>query len=541
MSTSASSQPPSNPWLKGPPQQLKAAAAASPQQGTPASQPGSAGQGQSLTLPPPPPAVALARSNLPRVGRAHHHLSVEEAQYHAFQLGIAQQMALAALQTGMDLAVYQAQVAMSFGFDPRILTIIPEPGTRLDGSEPALGLTLVRDEQAYTHIELLSRYPHLATINLTSVDTEPRKAAYFLVTCPERQVHESIKYGYWSISAEGAPALNRTFGEMHGVGPVYFLLASTDSVAFSGIAQMIAPASPANPEQPEGVHRMPVRWIFCKNIPFSHMNFIALRPTSKEAEEQRKIHGGMQPLKLSEGNRALQSFARYVTGTSVLMDFKYYDEAEARGAVVESGEAAVRAAQKQQQRMMHGGGSGAPHHHTGGGGGRGGHFHSRPHYHHHQHHHQNHHQSQQQGFNLQQNQAAFPTPAQAASTQTQAAQPTQSAQQPQQQQQQQHSGRNPRFEGRGGHRGSSSRPGPSRTIMTADEERVNLQAKYVFEPVVKEKQSRRRRGRNAGGQMDEEGNEYGEEVGQGQGDSQQLEGEQAGGEENDADEVNGEQ
>jgi hypothetical protein len=544
--TPAAPPPSSNPWLKGPPPQLQAQRQQQQQQPRPQQQQqqqppqnfGANNQQFNQILPPPPPPVQIFRTPV-RAGRVHHHLPLEDAQIHAYQLGLAQQMALVALQTGIDLPTYQAQVAMSYGFDPRLLNVTPEPGTRLTGTEPPLGLTLVKDEQAYTHIELLTRYPHIATINFTAVDLEPRRGAFFLATCPERSVHESIKYGWWSIPGEGAPALNRAFGELHGIGPVYILFATTDTVSFSGIAQMMGPASPVIiPEQnapgaapaptgaPGGVpqtpqaqtpsavqnlHRFPVRWLFSKKIPFGHMSHVALRAANKEAEEARRAHGGLQPMRLNDGTRALGMYARYTSGLSTLMDFKHYDEAEARGIIAESGEAAIRAANKFQQKMFMQNQGGQQHHH------QPRQFHPRSH------HHENNFNSQQQ----QPNPSQFPTPAQAANAaaagQTSAATsptavatsnaPAAGGERPNQRE------FHPRE--RRPHQQRQSHNAPPRRLVTADEERVTLPTKYVFEPVMKEKQKDRRRRRQA--QAEDEQMEGGENVegGEGQEEPQQ--------------------
>lgn len=496
---------PNNPWLRGPPQQLKAAAQVQQQQTQSPVNP--AGAQQQPSGEAQPNGTTESAPHIPfrqqiRVARAHHHMSNDECRFNAIQLLTAQQMAIAALQTGIDLPSYQAQVAMSYGLDPRICGLTHEPGTPLTGREPVLGLTLIRDEQAYTHIELLSRYPHIATINLISVDLEPRRASYFLATCPERQVHESIKYGYFPVPAEGASAMNKAFGEMHGVGPVYFLVAANDSKAFSGMALMLGPAVPADVEKPDGVHRMPVRWVFCKNIPFGHMSHVALRPTSPEAEEQKKLHGGLQPMRLSDGNRALMAFARYPYGNSVLLDFKHYDEAEAKGVVAESGESLIRAAANQHQQgsqRSHTGGERTFHHERGDRpafNNRGG-YQGRPYR---AQHHQPRGETSQANFN---NPSAFPTPAQAAqataqpSNQTRSAAPAATTNPASNFPRGDRPSRGGFSNDRGGPRGGPRASAPSRQIVAADDTRVALDAKFVFEPVIKEKQSKKRRNKQA--------------------------------------------
>jgi hypothetical protein len=235
-------------------------------------------------------------------------------------------------------------------------------------------------------------------------------------------------------------------------------------------------------------HRIPVRWIFCKNIPFSHMQHVALRPSTKEAEEQRRLHGGLQPMKLTDGTRALSIYARYPTATSVLMDFKHYDEAEARGVVAESGDASVRAAQKFQQKMVY------QQQHSGGSG-RGGGF---------QHHQNRHHQNSFQQQNQQQHNQMFPTPSQAASgANTQSNNAGQgSSNKP--------TGGYAKSEYRGQrnqNRSQSHQGEPPRRLVTADEERVTLPTRYVYEPVVKEKQKQRKQ-RTRVAQETGEGGEY---------------------------------
>lgn len=321
-------------WSKGPPPSLIPIAPPAP------------------LLTPLLPAPARAKA-----GRSHHHLLPQDSQVHGYQLGLAQQLAGMARQVGMDVPTYQFQMALNMGVDPAVLNLPLEQGmARFDLGQIPLGLTLLRDDWAYTHLELVLKYPHVAMINWMPIDLDPKKGAFLLATCVERQVHDSIKYGHWMIPGEGAPALNATFAELNGIGNVFVLMASTDTQAFSGIAQMVGPAVPYDSPNSRMLnqHRVPLRWIYCKNIRFSFMNHVSLKTTNKEAEEARRLHGGLQPMKLFDGTRALRMFHECPPGVSVLMDFKYYDEAEANGTPAESGAAAIRnslrAAQYPQQQ-----------------------------------------------------------------------------------------------------------------------------------------------------------------------------------------------
>lgn len=327
-----------NPWKKGPPpvqpeqeQDLASAPAPAP---APAQQ---------------RPAAAAAAA---RVGRVHHNLDPQDAQIHAYQLSVAQQMCLAAMAQGRDLASFQLDVARSSGLDERALMFQLEPFTlHLTGTEPPLGLTLIRDDEAYTHIELLQRYPHLGSVNLLPVDLKlSRGAMHLAIASKEAQVHEALKYGYWMLpnsAAREIGQLNELFAELCGIAPIYLFLACLESCSFSGVAEMVAPATPAEPG-PNGkyanMHRIPIRFVMCKNVPFSALPFINLY-------QQQQAGVLLQPMHGSDASRALSQCARYPLGTSVLMDFKHFDEAEAKGQEGESGEAALRAAQK--AKMFH--------------------------------------------------------------------------------------------------------------------------------------------------------------------------------------------
>lgn len=287
----------------------------------------------------------------PRVGRVHHNLDPQDAQIHAYQLSAAQQLCMAALQQGRELGAFQLDVARASGLDERALRFQIEPfSAHLLGTEPPLGLTLIRDPEAYTHIELLQRYPHLASVNFVPVDMKLARGNMFLAICAkEAQVHEALKYGYWMLpqsALQEVAKLNDLFAEMVGIAPIYLFVACLDSCYFSGVCEMVAPATAAEPGlngKYTGMHRVPIRFVMCKNVPFSNLPFINLF-------QQQQSGVLLQPMRNVDAARALTHYARYPTGTSVLMDFKHFDDAEARGVEGESGEAALRAAHKAKAR-----------------------------------------------------------------------------------------------------------------------------------------------------------------------------------------------
>ena len=278
--------------------------------------------------------IAADKPAAPRVGRVHHHLSPDELRELAYQMGIAQQIALQGHNYGLDPMMYQAQLAMTYGLDPSTLNI---PGRQPEISEPPLGQTPYGDERVYSNIELVTMYPQIAHVNQTPI-LDLRRGVFFLATTHERTVHESIKYSAFAIPAEGVPTMNRAFGENVGHTPIYVIVASTDVGVFSGICEVMGPPHATGAGE---AHRFPVRWLLCKNIPFSYLPAISLRGQTPEAEAHRQS-GGLLALPQADGIKAIQIFARVPPGCSVLMDFKHYDEAEAKGVVAESGHASIR-------------------------------------------------------------------------------------------------------------------------------------------------------------------------------------------------------
>lgn len=293
-------------------------------------QPFGMGMGQ---IPPAYAPPAPFKRYPPRGGRVHHHLPVDEAKVHAFQLGIAQQYGILAQRAGTDIYTQQKNAALSMGVDPARLAAVVENDRRLDGMEPPLGLMLIRDEHVYSHMELIAKYPHLAYINFTPCSLNPTRATFILVTAPERIAHLAIKYGM--LLVDDAKIFNNAFNENFGVGYVYVLFASSDAGAFTGIAEM---KRPSEAQENSTQRRIPLHWIFVKNIPFHMMPFIKTNVQQQPPplpEEQKKVT--VAHVDHFNGVRALILFANFVTCVSILMDFKYFDEAEAKGVEVDSG------------------------------------------------------------------------------------------------------------------------------------------------------------------------------------------------------------
>ena len=253
-----------------------------------------------------------------------------------------------------------------------------------------------------------------------------------------------------------------------------------------------------------------LHWIFAKDVPLSTPKMLQLNlgPASDIV--------GVRELAIQLGRQVLYVVNNHRHLTSVLMDFKYYDDAEARGQVVPSGRYQFG------KRLDDAGNQPSGYYRSGGPGGRGGHYgggrkHNQPH---------QHRSNQQQSFAHQQ-QGGPPSGQQQGNQQSGDGQQllTQGATDsphPGSRQggggpskQSSHGGgRSSRPRGQGGRGGGGDRsggggnrgpPAPRRFIEGADGERVELQAKtYTIEIQVKEKQGKKKKGSGDQAQHDTE-------------------------------------
>lgn len=317
----------------------------------------------------------------PRVAgtRVHHTLQRQIAQTNVAQLFAAQSVVMHAHAMGADPRQYQAQLAVMNGVDPAILS--PSECAVADPRAPLLGQLGCFDEDVYDHIELLSRYPRLVTVNQYPADAFSNWSTKFVLIKADREqlIHHSLKYCLWNIGSTRFMAvsrLNALFEEAAAQGSsVVLVFMCQDSRVFSGAAEMASPLVAVKLNAPAGVadddssvggaeerddFQCNVLWRFAKDIPLYDMKFVQLR-----AVEALEVFGpGIHRIGEREGLAALQTFERYPASSSVLLDFKFYDESEARGLTVESGHAAVLAAQgvPSYRDFAAGRGQGAKHH-----------------------------------------------------------------------------------------------------------------------------------------------------------------------------------
>jgi len=262
--------------------------------------------------------------------RLHHYLPKADAILNAQQLTMAQTIATDARQMNVDPMAYQSEMAVMHGIDPILLQNPPPPQVPRLGRDPLiLGQMMWQDPGVYPHIVLVTLYPHLTEVNRTIIDPKIEGAQYFLIRCErEQQVHRSVKYFVWDINnIELALHLSEIYTKSASK-PIYLIFISEDSRYISGVAELTSPTSLNN----NGYHQCSVRWLYVKDV---HLFSPIIQETQVLMHHAivQNLHHGVTEVTPETGSAVIQAIIDYQSLTSVLMDFKYYDEAESRGMI----------------------------------------------------------------------------------------------------------------------------------------------------------------------------------------------------------------
>lgn len=170
--------------------------------------------------------------------------------------------------------------------------------------------------------------------NLPDFPTKYDHALFFVIkSYSEDDVHKSIKYDVWASTPNGNKRLDNAFQDaqnrMEEKGskcPVFLFFSVNASGQFCGVAEMIGRVDFNKSmdfwQQDKWNGYFPVKWHIIKDIPNPQLRHIILenndhKPVTNSRDTQ-EIH-------FSQGIEMLNIFKNYVSRTSILDDFDFYE------------------------------------------------------------------------------------------------------------------------------------------------------------------------------------------------------------------------
>ncbi|KAJ6350494.1 hypothetical protein OIU78_006626 [Salix suchowensis] len=170
--------------------------------------------------------------------------------------------------------------------------------------------------------------------NLPDFPTKYNHAFFFVIkSYSEDDVHKSIKYNVWASTPNGNKRLDSAYqdaqqkiAEKGNSCPVFLFFSVNASGQFCGVAEMIGRVDFNKTmdfwQQDKWNGCFPVKWHIIKDVPNPQLRHIIL-----ENNENKPVTNSRdtQEVKLPQGIDILNIFKNYVTKTSILDDFDYYE------------------------------------------------------------------------------------------------------------------------------------------------------------------------------------------------------------------------
>nr|XP_043628401.1 LOW QUALITY PROTEIN: YTH domain-containing protein ECT1 [Erigeron canadensis] len=163
--------------------------------------------------------------------------------------------------------------------------------------------------------------------------TTYEKAKFFVIkSFSEDNVHRSIKYGVWASTPLGNRKLDAAYQEAQDGGDacrIFLFFSVNASGQFCGVAEMIGPIDFENDsdhwQQDRWCGQFRVQWHIIKDVPNTRFRHILLENNENKPVTHSR---DSQEVKLDEGIAMLKIFKEHDADTSILDDFKFYDERE---------------------------------------------------------------------------------------------------------------------------------------------------------------------------------------------------------------------
>ncbi|GAB4859038.1 YT521-B-like domain [Ancistrocladus abbreviatus] len=149
----------------------------------------------------------------------------------------------------------------------------------------------------------------------------------------EDDVHKSIKYNVWSSTPNGNKKLNIAYEDAEKIGcgrpggcPIFLFFSVNASGQFCGVAEMVGGVDFCNDmdfwQQDKWSGSFPVKWHIIKDVPNTNFRHIIL-----ENNEHKPVTNSRdtQEIPYRQGMEMLKIFKNYMSKTSLLDDFMYYE------------------------------------------------------------------------------------------------------------------------------------------------------------------------------------------------------------------------
>ncbi|CAI5465271.1 unnamed protein product [Closterium sp. Yama58-4] len=172
-------------------------------------------------------------------------------------------------------------------------------------------------------------------INRADFPVTYQAAKFFVIkSYSEDDVHKSIKYGAWASTPNGNKRLNAAFQEAAAKTaatgsrcPVFLFFSVNASGQFCGVAEMMSPVdfqrSVSFWQQDKWNGLFTVRWHVIKDVPNAHFRHMIIA-----ANENKPVTNSRdtQEVPQEQGQQMLRIFKDYMSRTSILDDFDFYDK-----------------------------------------------------------------------------------------------------------------------------------------------------------------------------------------------------------------------
>eukprot|EP01018_Ginkgo_biloba_P024330 Gb_17619 [translate_table: standard] len=194
--------------------------------------------------------------------------------------------------------------------------------------------------------------PNRDQYNRPEFVTKYSDAKFFIIkSYSEDDIHKSIKYSVWASTPNGNKKLDAAYKESQeksGGCPIFLFFSVNASGQFCGVAEMVGPVdfdqSVDYWQQDKWSGRFLVKWHIVKDVPNSQLRHITLENNDNKPVTNSR---DTQEVKYDQGIEMLKIFKDYVSKTSILDDFVFY---EGRQKAMQEKRARQQAQQQQQKQ-----------------------------------------------------------------------------------------------------------------------------------------------------------------------------------------------
>uniref|UniRef100_A0A0C9RUQ7 TSA: Wollemia nobilis Ref_Wollemi_Transcript_12339_3434 transcribed RNA sequence n=1 Tax=Wollemia nobilis TaxID=56998 RepID=A0A0C9RUQ7_9CONI len=178
--------------------------------------------------------------------------------------------------------------------------------------------------------EDLNVVPNRDQYNRPEFVTKHPDAKYFIIkSYSEDDIHKSIKYSVWASTPNGNKKLDAAYKEAQektGPCPIFLFFSVNASGQFCGVAEMMGPVdfnqSVDYWQQDKWSGRFPVKWHIVKDLPNNQLRHITLENNDNKPVTNSR---DTQEVRFDKGIEMLKIFKDYVSKTSILDDFLFYE------------------------------------------------------------------------------------------------------------------------------------------------------------------------------------------------------------------------